>query len=105
MIAIRRLPWPPSDVTKFLRASDNAIAVGVHNGYATGGLDPHVMLDVVRQSTRVEWSRSLFNGLAQIIVQSTRPAGEIRLTASADGLAGATTVVHTQPGMPRPDVP
>ena len=32
------------------------------------------------------WSRSLFNGLAQIIVQSTRDAGEIKLTATADGL-------------------
>jgi hypothetical protein len=43
--------------------------------------------------------------LAQIIVQSTRDAGEIKLTATADGLAPATTVVKTQPCAPRPSMP
>ena len=52
-----------------------------------------------------QWSRSLFNGLAQIIVQSTKDAGEIKLTATADGLTPATTVVKTQPCAPRPSVP
>jgi hypothetical protein len=33
--------------------------------------------------------RSLFNGYAQVIVQATRNASEIRLTAQADGLASA----------------
>jgi hypothetical protein len=50
------------------------------------------------------WSRSLFNGLAQIIVQSTRSAGEIKLTAPADGLAPATAMVQTQPCV-RPSMP
>jgi beta-galactosidase len=39
----------------------------------------------------------LFNGLAQVIVQSTKDAGEIKLTATADGLAPATSAVQTQP--------
>jgi beta-galactosidase len=52
-----------------------------------------------------QWSRSLFNGLAQIIVQSTRDTGEIKLTATADGLTPATTVVKTQPCAPRPSMP
>ncbi len=52
-----------------------------------------------------QWSRSLFNGLAQIIVQSTREAGEIKLTATADGLAQATYIVPTQPCAPRPSLP
>ena len=51
------------------------------------------------------WSRSLFNGLAQIIVQSTRDAGEIKLTATADGLTLAAATVQTQPCAPRPSVP
>jgi len=51
------------------------------------------------------WSRSLFNGLAQIIVQSTRNSGEFKLTASADGLAPATAAVQTQPCTPRPALP
>jgi beta-galactosidase len=36
-----------------------------------------------------QWKRSVFNGLAQVIVQSTREAGEIRLTATSPGLASA----------------
>lgn len=49
--------------------------------------------------------RSLFNGLAQVIVQSTRDTGEIKLTASAAGLVSAMTVLATKPGAPRPSVP
>lgn len=40
------------------------------------------------------WHRSTFNGLAQIIVQSTGTAGRIVLTASAEGVAPATLVVQ-----------
>ncbi len=35
------------------------------------------------------WKRSVFNGLAQVIVQLTREAGEIRLTATSPGLTSA----------------
>ena len=51
------------------------------------------------------WQRSLFNGLAQVIVQSTKGAGEIKLTASAAGLDPATTVLQARPCTPRPCVP
>lgn len=40
--------------------------------------------------------RSLFNGYAQVIVQSTHAAGPLKLTAQADGLAPAEAVVETQ---------
>ena len=49
--------------------------------------------------------RSLFNGLAQIIVQSTREPGEIRLTARSDGLAPAESTVITRPAVLRAAVP
>jgi beta-galactosidase len=49
--------------------------------------------------------RSLFNGLAQVIVQSGRAAGEIKLTATADGIAPAIAVMTTQPCSPHPSVP
>jgi beta-galactosidase len=50
--------------------------------------------------------RSLFNGLAQIIVQSTRAEGEIKLTATADGLTPTTaTLTTTQLDAPRAFVP
>ncbi len=51
------------------------------------------------------WSRSLFNGLAQVIVQSTRDAGEIKLTANAEGLAPATASIQTRPCEPTPFLP
>jgi beta-galactosidase len=41
--------------------------------------------------------RSAFNGLAQVIVQSTYGEGKIELTATADGLKPATAIVQAQP--------
>jgi beta-galactosidase len=96
---------PAFDITKFLRPGDNIIAVCARNGGGQGGLNPNVTVDIVARPAPLPWSRSLFNGLAQIIVQSTKDAGEIKLTATADGLAPATTTVNTQPGTPRPFVP
>jgi beta-galactosidase len=96
---------PDFDITKFLRAGDNVVAVCCRNGGAQGGLNPNVTVDIIAKPGVLPWSRSLFNGLAQIIVQSTKDAGEIKLTASTEGLAPATTVVNTQPCAPRPSVP
>jgi beta-galactosidase len=96
---------PIFDAKKFLHAGDNVIAVGVYNGVAQGGLNPNVNVQIIGHVTTAPWSRSLFNGLAQIIVQSTKDAGEIKLTASADNLQPATITVQTQPCAPRPDVP
>ncbi|HEY5552688.1 MAG TPA: hypothetical protein VIK52_12415, partial [Opitutaceae bacterium] len=50
-------------------------------------------------------ARSLFNGLAQVVVQAPREPGEIRLTATAAGLAPAESTVTAQPATPRPSVP
>ena len=43
-----------------------------------------------------QWKRSLFNGLAQIIVQSTREAGDIKLTATSQGVQSATATIKTK---------
>jgi len=51
------------------------------------------------------WQRSAFNGLAQVIVQSRKTAGEIKLTATAEGLAPVTAIIAAQPCAPRPAVP
>jgi len=96
---------PAFDVKKVLRAGDNVIAVSVTNSYAQGGLNPNVNVDIIGKPGVPPWSRSLFNGLAQIIVQSTEGAGEFQLTATADGLQPATAVVQTKPSVPRPSVP
>jgi beta-galactosidase len=96
---------PIFDIKKFVHVGDNVVAVGVNNSVGTGGLDPNVTVKIVGHSGVLPWSRSLFNGLAQIIVQSTHDAGEIKLTATADGLAPATVAVQTQPCASRRSVP
>jgi len=96
---------PIFDVKEFLHVGDNVIVVGVYNGVAQGGLNPNVNVQIVGHATTAPWSRSLFNGLAQVIVQSTRDAGEVKLTATTGGLSPATAVVQTQPCTPRPSVP
>jgi beta-galactosidase len=96
---------PIFDAKKFLHVGDNVIAVGVYNSVGQGGLNPNVNVQIIGQVTTPPWARSLFNGLAQVIVQSTQEAGEIHLTATADGLAPATASVQTKLGPPRPSVP
>jgi len=52
-----------------------------------------------------DWKRSVFNGLAQVIVQSTREPGEIALTATSQGLSQAVLKLQAQPTPIRPAVP
>jgi beta-galactosidase len=96
---------PAFDIKKALHAGDNVIAVGVFNESGTGGLNPDVEVELFGKPVPAEWSRSVFNGLAQIMVQSTKAAGEIKLTATADGLSPVTTTIETRPCTPRPSVP
>jgi beta-galactosidase len=96
---------PAFDIKRDLHAGDNIIAVGVFNESGNGGLNPDVNVELVGQPVAAEWSRSVFNGLAQVIVQSAKDAGEIKLTASADGLKPATTTIATLAAAARPSVP
>ena len=88
-----------------MHAGDNVIAVGVLNESGTGGLNPDVNVELFSKPVPAEWSRSVFNGLAQIMVQSTTAAGEIKLTATADGVSPAATTIESQPCTPLPAVP
>jgi beta-galactosidase len=96
---------PAFDIKNALHAGDNVIAVGLRNESGQGGLNPDVNIELMGKPASVAWSRSLFNGLAQVIVQSTPDAGAIKLTASADGLQSATATVNTVAGGMRPSVP
>jgi beta-galactosidase len=93
------------DVKPMLHPGENTIAVGVANWSGAGGLNKGVTLQLADKPVAPAWQRSVFNGLAQIIVQSTREPGEIQLTASADGLLPATVAIQSQPGAARPFVP
>jgi beta-galactosidase len=64
-----------------------------------------VWLQIQEPPTPVEWQRSVFNGLAQILVQSTGEPGTIRLTARAAGLQFCTREIEATPGLLRPRMP
>jgi beta-galactosidase len=48
------------------------------------------------------WKRKAFNGLAQVIIQSTKESGEIILTATSGGLAPATLKIVSNAAVLRP---
>ncbi len=96
---------PVFEIKPALHAGDNVIAVGLRNESGMGGLSPDVNVELLGKPAAPAWSRSLFNGLAQVIVQSSKDAGTIKLTATADGLQSATATVTTVPGGERPSVP
>ncbi|MBU6401591.1 MAG: DUF4982 domain-containing protein, partial [Verrucomicrobia bacterium] len=88
------------DITRLLHTGQNTIAVVVRNNAGQGGINRGVRLEIHQPPKPVDWSRSVFNGLAQIIVQSTRQPGPITLTATAPGLTPATLTLQSRP---RPD--
>jgi beta-galactosidase len=96
---------PAFDLRKFVRTGTNTIAVIVHNRAGQGGLNNGVAVEIREKPLPAGWKRSVFNGLAQIIVQAGSEAGEIKLTARADGLAPATLTLTAQPATPKPRVP
>ena len=93
------------DVKHLLHPGDNPVAVLIENYSSSGGITGGVTLRMQDKPVLPEWKRSVFNGLAQIIVQSTQQPGAIKLTATADGLSPATVSVQSQSCAPRPAVP
>jgi beta-galactosidase len=93
------------DVKALLHPGENTVAVTIANWNVMAGLNKGVMLRLVDNPAPVEWRRSVFNGLAQIIVQSTRESGPLKLTARSAGLKPATVTLQAAPAMPRPAVP
>ncbi len=70
--------------------------------YENLNIDPGVVGVFVPAET---WKRKVFNGLAQIIVQSEQQPGEITLTATSPGLKSPAIKIKTQPVTLRPAVP
>jgi beta-galactosidase len=93
------------DVKALLNPGDNTIAVAIANWGVAGGLNKGVWLQMPEVPAPVEWRRSVFNGLAQIIVQASKEAGAIKLTARSAGLQPGTVLLQTKPASPRPAVP
>jgi beta-galactosidase len=84
---------------KTLKATGNKLRIeavpyddwGMREGVAK--LSP---LSVRSYTPEAAWQRKAFNGLAQVIVQSTGEPGKISLSASGDGLAGASAGVNAR---------
>jgi beta-galactosidase len=95
---------PAFDVKRFLHPGTNTIAVAVANGSGAGGVNKGVTLLFQDKPELPEWKRSVFNGLAQVIVQSARQPGEITLTATSSGLSQRALKIQAQPAPLRPAV-
>ena len=85
------------DVKSLLRPGENTLAVTIANYGAVAGLNLGVELRLQDKPAPVQWQRSVFNGLAQIIVQSSKEPGTLTLTATAEGLKPVTLPIQTQP--------
>ncbi len=93
------------EIGRFLHAGDNTIAVAVKNNEGPGGLSSGVSLLVQETPVPVHWKRSVFNGLAQIIVQSSKKPGELELAASSPSLDSAVLAIPARACKPTPSVP
>jgi beta-galactosidase len=93
---------------------DNSILLKGENVYAIVGtpLIPRFQYDNLNTDPGIikvfkpaeTWKRKAFNGLAQVIVQSTKEAGEIILLAESDVLTSGTVKLQTQQIPLRPAV-
>jgi beta-galactosidase len=95
---------PSIDIKRFLRAGENLIAIAVANNAGSGGVNKGVTLRLAGKPELPEWKRSVFNGLAQVLVQNAGQPGEITLTAHSPGLSEATLVLRAESASSRPAV-
>jgi beta-galactosidase len=85
------------DVKAHLHPGDNVIAVSAANyGPDPMGISNGVSLLFQGRTPAAAWSRSAFNGLAEVIVQSSATPGEVRLAARAEGLADGSFVLASR---------
>ncbi|HTA29148.1 MAG TPA: beta-galactosidase GalA [Candidatus Cybelea sp.] len=96
---------PSFAIGQFLHEGVNSIAVSVKNNESSGGINKGASLSILEKSVQAPWKRSVFNGLAQILVQSDQQAGTLTLTARSPGLEAATLNINSGAVIPRPFVP
>jgi len=92
------------DVKSKLHPGENSVAVAITNWGDAAGVNNGAALRFVSEPPAVAWRRSVFNGYAQVIVQSLKQSGEIKLTAKADGLKTGTIVIMAKAATARPVV-
>lgn len=82
----RFVPTANNEVTFSLNGPGKIIGVG-NGDPASHEPEQFIQKD---SSTAPQWKRKTFNGLSQIIIKTTKQAGEISLTASSDRMIPAT---------------
>jgi beta-galactosidase len=94
------------DVKAFLHPGENIVTVHAASyGPDATGMSKGVALRLQDAPGAVHWGRSVFNGLAEVIVQSTKEPGTITLSAHSEGLQPASFQLASRPAAPRPVVP
>jgi hypothetical protein len=83
------------DVKRFLHAGPNTIAVALANWNGAGGVNKGASLQFEQKPASVDWQRSVFNGLAEVLVQAANEPGEIKLTATGEGLKPSVLTLRT----------
>lgn len=92
--------------TSTLKPGKNEIAIvatpyTVAHSWDSPNTNPGVVQVIIPAE---HYKRSLFSGYAQVIVQTTKQAGEIILTAKSEGLKDATYLITSEPAKCRPAV-
>jgi beta-galactosidase len=93
------------EIRKFLHEGANTIAVAVRNNAGEGGLNSGVTLEIQAPTVPVAWKRSVFKGLAQVLIQSSKTPGELKLVAQSSDLKSASVSIEAKACTPRPSVP
>jgi hypothetical protein len=83
-----------------LHEGKNLVTVVVSGNQARAGLRRGGSLRI--ETPAGQWKRSLFNGLAQVIVQGKREAGEISLRTMSRKLSAGEVRIEAQKATPRP---
>ncbi len=77
----------------------------MQNHAASGGVNKGVYLEIHDKPAKLQWQRSVFNGLAQLIVQAERQPGALTLKARAPGLEPAVLNIVAGAAATRPFIP
>ncbi|MCB1133334.1 MAG: hypothetical protein KDN05_19590, partial [Verrucomicrobiae bacterium] len=94
-----------ADIKPALHEGTNVIAVSIFNETHLGGLSGGASLAILGGKSSGVWKRSLFNGLAQVIVQSEREgSGTFRLRATAPGLKSGEAPIQITAAATPPSV-
>jgi beta-galactosidase len=93
------------DVKASLHPGENIVAVSLANWGEAAGLNKGVSLRLIDDAPGSQWRRSVFGGLAQVIVQSTGAAGTVKLSAESKALRTATLLLTTRAVERRPALP